>query len=63
MGVKQGEHAGGVLTLTFLAGYRGIGLAERAQDIKLSAAIEANVFVKRHSCSVFNRSIIFALQV
>ena len=45
MGIKQGQHAGGVLTLALLAGDRGIGLAERAQDIKLSTAIEANIFV------------------
>lgn len=45
MGVKQGKHTGGVLTLAILAGDRRIGLAERAQGVKLSSAIEADVFV------------------
>jgi hypothetical protein len=39
MGVKQGEHAGSILTLAFLAGDRRISLAERAQDIELGMAI------------------------
>ena len=51
MGVKKGQHARGIISLAFLAGDRGIGLAERAQDIKLCTAIEADVFVKGHSRS------------
>jgi hypothetical protein len=45
MGVKQGKHAGGVFPLAVLAGDRRIGIAYRAQGVKLCPAINTDIFV------------------